>query len=418
MGQIKFNLRNPKSENKTSIILVFHFDGEKIRISTRISIIPKYWNLKNQRVKERMDFPEHNKINQKLNEISLAMISTYNELIEKEGIASKDTLKEKFYLKLKMPKLKKVRKKQFWNYFEEFIVYKRKQLNDIRDYNNSLRKHLLATEKILNRKATFEGIKQLDGSFIETMEHYLIYDAKNQKGEKGLSVNTIGKNFKNLKVFLNYCFEREICPWFSTKHLIAKQEIVDEVYITQKELDSLSELKLKGELRLQVRDAFILGCETALRFSDLRLVKPSHIDIKGKRLRMHHKKTKKKVVIPLSTKAIEILREYKNFSPIKSNTTITDFNRIIKEVCEKAEINATINQYRTIRGERLEIEKLKYEMVTSHTCRRTFCTLKVLNEVPVPLIMKISGHTTERNFFRYLKMDEETSAEKMSKYIN
>jgi hypothetical protein len=41
-----------------------------------------------------------------------------------------------------------------------------------------------------------------------------------------------------------------------------------------------------------------------------------------------------------------------------------------------------------------------------------------LNEVPVPLIMKISGHTTERNFFRYLKMDEETSAEKMSKYIN
>ena len=418
MGQIKFNLRDPKSENKTSIILVFYFDGLKIRISTRISIIPKYWNLKNQRVKERMDFPEHNKINQKLNEISLAMISTYNELIEREGIASKDSLKENFYLKLKMPKLKKVRKKQFWNYFEEFIVYKRKQLNDIRDYNNSLRKHLLATEKILNRKATFEGIKQLDGSFIETMEHYLIYDAKNQKGGKGLSVNTIGKNFKNLKVFLNYCFEREICPWFSTKHLIAKQEIVDEVYITQKELDSLSELKLKGELRLQVRDAFILGCETVLRFSDLRLVKPSHIDIKGKRLRMHHKKTKNKVVVPLSTKAIEILREYKNFSPIKSNTTITDFNRTIKEVCKKAEINATINQYRTIRGERLEIEKLKYEMVTSHTCRRTFCTLKVLNEVPVPLIMKISGHTTERNFFRYLKMDEETSAEKMSKYIN
>ena len=133
---------------------------------------------------------------------------------------------------------------------------------------------------------------------------------------------------------------------------------------------------------------------------------------------MHHKKTKNKVVVPLSTKAIEILREYKNFSPIKSNTTITDFNRTIKEVCKKAEINATINQYRTIRGERLEIEKLKYEMVTSHTCRRTFCTLKVLNEVPVPLIMKISGHTTERNFFRYLKMDEETSAEKMSKYIN
>ena len=37
---------------------------------------------------------------------------------------------------------------------------------------------------------------------------------------------------------------------------------------------------------------------------------------------MHHKKTKKKVVVPLSTKAIDILREYKNFSPIKSNTTI------------------------------------------------------------------------------------------------
>jgi len=60
----------------------------------------------------------------------------------------------------------------------------------------------------------------------------------------------------------------------------------------------------------------------------------------------------------------------------------------------------------------------KYELVSSHTCRRTFCTLKVLDKVPVPLIMKISGHTSERNSFRYLKMDEETSAEEMRKYMD
>jgi integrase len=418
MSKVRYNLRNSTSQTETIIFLIFNFDGERLKISTNISIHPKFWNPQKQRIKEQMDFPTHYSLNQRLDELSLIMTKEYNKLLETDGVADKDVLKHNFLKAINSP-ITNGKKKKFWDFFEEFIIFKRKQLNDIRDYNKSLRKHLLATEKILKNKATFNSIKMLDNGFIETMENYLTYIAINTRGDKGLSVNTIGKQFKNLKVFLNWCFEREYAPVFSTKHIIARQEIVDEVYITQQELEDLNALQLKDETHQRIRDAFILGCETGLRFGDLKSVRNAHINkTAGKEsIKIQQIKTKKKVVIPISSVALKILKRYDYTSPIRKITS-AEFNKEIKGICKEAAIDSTVTQYRLLKGKRQEFDYKKYELVSSHTCRRTFCTLKVLAEIPVSLIMKISGHTTQNSFFRYLKMDEETSAEEMRKYIN
>lgn len=84
----------------------------------------------------------------------------------------------------------------------------------------------------------------------------------------GHSVNTIGKQFKNLKVFLNWCFEREYCKRFSLKHIQNKQEIVESVYLNIDDKKKMNNLILDG-LNEKVRDCFILGCEIGFRFSDL-----------------------------------------------------------------------------------------------------------------------------------------------------
>ncbi|MBC8266340.1 MAG: tyrosine-type recombinase/integrase [Flavobacteriales bacterium] len=418
MSKIRYNLRNTKSQNETSIILIFNFDGERLKVSTNISIHPKFWNRQKQRIKEQMDSPAHYSLNQRLDELSLIMTKEYNKLLETDGVADKDVLKHNFLKAINSPTTNG-KKKKFWDYYEEFVEFKRKQLNDIRDYNKSLRKHLLATEKILKNKATFNSIKMLDNGFIETMENYLTYEAINAYGERGLSVNTIGKQFKNIKVFLNWCFEREYVPIFSTKHIISRQEITDEVYITQEELDQMLALKINDDLQQKIRDAFILGCETGLRFGDLKSFRNAHIDKTNRKesIKIQQKKTKKKVIIPLSRVALSILKKYNYNSPIQKITS-ANFNREIKQICKNTGIDNTVTQYRTLKGAIQEIDYKKYKLVSSHTCRRTFCTLKVLAEIPISLIMKISGHNTEKSFFRYLKMDEETSAEKMRKYIN
>ena len=54
--------------------------------------------------------------------------------------------------------------------------------------------------------------------------------------------------------------------------------------------------------------------------------------------------------------------------------------------------------------------------MSSHTCRRSFCTNQYLKGVPTVLLMKISGHSTEKAFLRYIKIDEEMAAKKIMEY--
>ncbi len=69
--------------------------------------------------------------------------------------------------------------------------------------------------------------------------------------------------------------------------------------------------------------------------------------------------------------------------------------------------------YRTERGKRVE-----YDLVASHTGRRTFCTLMMKKNVPIDMIMSVSGHKSYKNFFRYLKMKPTQYAEEIRKYMD
>ena len=419
MASIKFNLKNNNSKTKTLIYLILNYRHERLKISTEISVIPKNWNKNKQRVKELLDIPNHHHINLSLEKMSLNMIEELNKHIEKYGALDKDILKESFTTSIKLSKNTKKVKKSFWDYFEEFIEYKDKHLDDIRDYNNSLRKHLIATEKLLKTRTSFENIKLLDNGFIDKMENYLTYKAINSKKTEGLSVNTIGKQFKNLRVFLNWCFEREYVNPFPIKHIKVNQEIIDEVYMDEDELNTLIKLKLTNDLEIKVRDGFILGCNTALRFSDLNLLRRAHINkTKGKEtIELQQKKTKKKVVIALGKTSFKILKKYDYESPIKKINSIV-FNKTIRKICKDAKMDTIKTQYKTIQGKLQEIDYKKYELISSHTCRRTFCTLQVKKGTPISFIMAITGHKTEKNFLRYLKLDEQTAAEEMRKFMD
>jgi integrase len=54
-----------------------------------------------------------------------------------------------------------------------------------------------------------------------------------------------------------------------------------------------------------------------------------------------------------------------------------------------------------------EIDKL----IGTHTGRRTFCTIQYNAKIPIQQIMKISSHKTEREFYKYIGVDEKENAE-------
>ena len=95
---------------------------------------------------------------------------------------------------------------------------------------------------------------------------------------------------------------------------------------------------------------------------------------------------------------------------------LNDFNKLIKGIAKEAGIveEIIITQKRGV--ERIDTTYKKYDLIASHTCRRSFCTNEYLKSTPTLFIMKISGHRTERNFLKYIKVDEQVAAQKMLEF--
>lgn len=412
MHKVNYNLRSLSSSSMTSIILLITYGGRRLRMSTHEKIAGEAWDKLRQR-------PLKTKTNeyQMLNE----RLDILEQFIQNIIQRSKD---QQFTLSL--PSLKKevenfilqshnVQKTIFfWGKYHEFIDFKNKTTSSGKEYEYVLKKHLKCVEKNTGIPLTFEAFKYAEGGFIDHLKTYFTLEAANKKGERGLSVNSIWKHFKNIRVFLNWCFDQNYVTKFSTKHIQTKNEQVYNVYLTKNELLKLENLKLSGEENT-VRDLFLISCETGLRFSDLCELKPQHIQ--AAQFEVFPKKTRKndatrKVIIPFSQRVQRIVEEYAGRIPTYAYSRISNYNKILRNLCLKAGIDTPCFHYRIVQGKESVIESKKYELVSSHTGRRTFCTLKFLDGMPAHVIMKFSGHTSEQNFLRYLKLDAELTAEK------
>ncbi|MCK5857114.1 MAG: tyrosine-type recombinase/integrase [Bacteroidales bacterium] len=410
MNRSNFYLKDANAKNNTSIVLSFNYGGNRLRIATNKSINPDLWIKQKQRAKTN-GYPENADLNEVLDEISAAFNSVYNEFVRNNLEPSKDQLINAYKKKLqKGSAVPIIAKKTFWDVFDEFVEYKRTRVSKdvFKDYNNSLRKHLLMVEPQLQRKLRFDDFKNVPNGFMEKLDFYLTYVALNAKKEKGLMVNTIGKQYKNLKVFFNYCFDKSIIEHFSIKHIVSITEETYKVFLSKEELDKILELDIESKELEQQRDLFILACFTGLRYGDLLALKPIHIH--NDSINMKMEKTGVRIIVPLNPFAKHILNKYKNDIP--KPKTSSDFNNAIREVTKLAKIDYKIEQvYKHGNTKRTEVLK-KYEMVSSHTGRRSFCTNLFLAGMPTETIMVFSGHKTVHSFMRYLKIDSEIAAEK------
>ena len=90
------------------------------------------------------------------------------------------------------------------------------------------------------------------------------------------------------------------------------------------------------------------------------------------------------------------------------------FNQTLRPLCEKAGIDQEVLVQKVSKyGARFK----KYELISSHTARRSFCNNKFLKGLPASVIMKFSGHSSERSFLKYLKLDAEVAAKKYKAFF-
>ena len=261
--------------------------------------------------------------------------------------------------------------------------------------------------------------------------------------KNGYMVTSINKYIICFKAMIQNAMDQELHNNLIALRAFSKKKIQEtdkakEIYLTKAELQALYEMPLEG-LKDKVRDVFLVGCYTCQRFSDYaRLEKENFTKTaKGtKVVRIVQEKTGNDVVIPiLNDNLLHIAAKYGYDIP-KINDVI--LNRYIKQILK--ELSSTVpslaRKERTLltmkerekekqglvsfeRDNKENVIKPRYELVSSHTARRSGITnLYLSGNFDTYQMMSISGHRDEKTFYEYIKLSSDEVADSIAKKMD
>ena len=224
--------------------------------------------------------------------------------------------------------------------------------------------------------------------------------------------NTIGERIKNLKALMHRSYEEGLHSNTAYRSFTKPEQEVDNVYLTEGELDAIYNLQFNEETEYLRKYAalFLVGCYTGLRWEDFKSIKKEDFSTSPKGnpiLIVRTAKTGTRTVIPfLWSHLKDILEQYNYTMPKVSEQK---FNKYVKEVCRLAGVNTPviITSGKHARKEPYE----KWQLVSAHTARRSACTNMFLKGIPTIAIMKISSHRKEATFLKYIKVSAEENAD-------
>jgi integrase len=250
-----------------------------------------------------------------------------------------------------------------------------------------------------------KNFSQID---IDKFSDYLIID-------EGFSMNTHAKCMMDLLQIIKYAIKQKKIPASKMMELEfdTRREETDSIYLTEDEILQLLEIsEFDDPIHEKVRDVFVMGCFTGMRFSDYSTIDTSAI--RNNRLEFVQKKTGGKVTIPIHPVVNTILKKYDNSLPLVPKNN--EFNRIIKIVGKKLHsLHVPFTKQITYKRELTEVVLMKYSFLQTHTARRSFCSNEYLKGTDPLIIMSISGHKSHKSFMRYIKVSGDQFADKLEK---
>jgi integrase len=411
MAKVNFNLRNPSADSETSINMVIRWNNMRIVFPTRETINPKYWgsNPKKrnyQRAMEVKAFPQHPEFNTRLENLENDTKDCFRQFLNDNQHRFPSVSEFRNLLELKINNTPLKGKLDLFQFIDKFIKESEHRVNDKTGKHIAkvtIRLYKQCQRLLLEYK---ESIKRLDFETID-LDFYLDF-VKFLTSTKKFSNNTIGKHVKTLKLFLNEATEIGLNKnlAYKSKRFRAMNEETDSIYLSTAELNELFNLNLTTNKKLdRVRDLFIVGCWTGLRFSDFSRISAEHF--KDGLIEIETKKTGEKVSIPIHPMINSIMDKYKGQYPnslppaisnVKMNEYLKDIGAKVTSLNDTTVINTTkagVSYSKTIK---------KFNLLTTHTARRSFATNQYLDGVKPLTIMAITGHRTEKSFMKYIKI--------------
>ena len=417
-----------KRKNGTSVIYFQYCYSAERRtlLNTEIAIPGIFWNEKKRCIKNTLpeEFGDPQALNEELNRQNrlledLVKYAGRNKIENPGGfvkqafkpnldlttLVSSDQPNRKEIIKLKFSK------NSFFDQLDEYIQTKKNKVSRATNtVFENVKYHLKAFEEFRKKKIEF---KSLDYDFYSRFVDFLTFDYIHRRRKdvsRGLKINSIGKTIKQLRVFIKDRMRRKLIDPIDLTDFKIPEEEPDAVYLSYEEIGKIYNLDLYDNPELEkYRNLFVLGCLTGLRFSDFSILKPE--DLRNDMLYKKQVKSHHWVVIPLRRVAKDIFT--KEFQEQIVQVCNPYFNKNIKVICQMAGITEPVKFSYKKANKNIVDMRPKNAWITSHTCRRSFCTNEFLAGTPVDLIMKISGHKSLRDFYRYIRITPEEAGQKI-----
>ncbi|MBT7463650.1 MAG: hypothetical protein HN686_06695 [Bacteroidetes bacterium] len=236
-----------------------------------------------------------------------------------------------------------------------------------------------------------------------------------------LNGNTTGRYIKFLKTVCLDARNNGMATHSQLNQIKGFTERATKVYLSIDEIEQIEQTVYDRQALGNARDWLIIGCYIGQRVSDLLTLNSSHVVRRSgiHLIELTQKKTGKTIAIPIHPKVQAILQKREGAFPKRISDV--NFNLHIKDVCKEAKITALVIGGKMVtdpvsRKTRKQYRRFpKYELVSSHICRRSFAT-NFYGEIPTSLLIGITGHSTERQFLEYIGKSADDYAIQLAEY--
>lgn len=373
MASIRFNLNKVRDHNY--ITLIYHTTStSRLKMSMGEKVDLKYWDKKKQRVKPT--HPNATTINNLLGEIVVFIERVRNEYkikgVRLSATDLRNLLQNRLYGKDDL-------------LFKNYAVKWQSEMS-IKKSTIKVVKNFVTKINEMYPDLSFDQVTaSWHKGFVKRMENY--------------SSSYTHLMLKKMKQITEAAYIDGIHTnlFYQSNKFLTTVNVSDKIFLNNDELNMLYDgLNEMSDVHRNATIIFLIGAYTGQRYGTYSNIDKKMVLYKGNKKMISIRqleKTEARVTIPVSDKLMTLLdMEYHKISLQKINT-------YIKEACKIVGIK-------------------DWEKVTSHTARRSFATNAVLAGIEMHLIMKITGHKTESEFRKYVRIDDLMAAEKSHHMIN
>lgn len=413
----RFILRNPKGERPSLIYFLVRINGKQLKLTTHVKCYPQHWNPKKQEayistLLSEIDNRNNAITNNKLSQIKLSFERFLQYIFDNPTKMSDATMLIKnFIYNKKEKKMKKGQALNIFKYLKESILKDTVDSGSKETYQrviNRFQEFVNSTNQSIN---TFNDITK---SVITDYQSYLCNLTNQPKCKDGrLSTNYIKGLIKvllqRLEIYAvrNDMMDKNVLENAKTyKRLKSKVKCSENsIALRDDEVYRLYHHQTNNQRDEDVKNLFCLNCVTGQRISDTSKICDNINNICNiTTIQLKQKKCGSPIDVPiLFQMALDILNKYPDGLPKISDTIM---NRRIKIIAKNAGIatdTKVISRQSGTSTNACTTSVHRYELITTHTGRRTFITMLSLRGYPARYIKDYSGHEDMRMVELYSK---------------